>query len=504
MKLIYATFAAAVMAAIAASEARADEPVSDPTSVSPYGKTVCEGRTWDYYLEEITPDNPHLSREMTGYHFSGTEVVGEQVYAVFRDAEENPLDLMREDDRKVYLYVPGKNDSTEIGSGSEVLNDKAIPVTGEVLLYDFSIKPGGEFSSVGFDDLNMRYGILIQCEVTSDRMFEFGGEEFTVQEFNTVPDLFEPDFKAIEGAGNVSGLLSYPQIANYSSGMFKSIFHLLRVTDADGGILYEDKDLLAEVSPYGKTVCEGRTWDYREYHWHPWEEEPVITLMPGYHFDGTQTVADRRYAVFRDGDDKTIALMREEEGKVYLYAPTPDEEPEVGYAISITDHSDWGNPITVTGEVLVYDFNLRAGDVYECPCFDDYGYNDRANLEKFKITATSTFEFQGESYTVQNLEYIQNPTFQEVIEGAGNPSGILPFPQMANVVPGMYKVWYNLLRVTDADGGVLYENKELIADVATPVAPEEDSAVYDILGRRVTVPVAGNIYIRDGKKILWK
>ena len=103
MKLIYATFAAAVMAAIAASEARADEPVSDPTSVSPYGKTVCEGRTWDYYLEEITPDNPHLSREMTGYHFSGTEVVGEQVYAVFRDAEDNPLALMREEDRKLYL-----------------------------------------------------------------------------------------------------------------------------------------------------------------------------------------------------------------------------------------------------------------------------------------------------------------------------------------------------------------------------------------------------------------
>ena len=68
----------------------------------------------------------------------------------------------------------------------------------------------------------------------------------------------------------------------------------------------------------------------------------------------------------------------------------------------------------------------------------------------------------------------------------------------------LQKIYYNLLRVTDADGGILYENKELLADVATPVAAEEDSAIYDILGRRVTVPVAGNIYIRDGKKILWK
>ncbi|MBD5164673.1 hypothetical protein, partial [Helicobacter sp.] len=193
MKLIYATFAAAVMAAIAVGEARADEPVSNPTGVSPYGKTVCEGRTWDYYLEDFYLETSN-SREVSGFHFNGIETVNERVYAVFRDAEENPLALMREEDRKVYLYVPAEDDVTSIGSGTSVYDDERMPVTGEVLLYDFSIKTGGEFSSVGFDDLNMRYGILIQCEVTSDRMFEFGGEEFTVQEFNTVPDLFEPDF----------------------------------------------------------------------------------------------------------------------------------------------------------------------------------------------------------------------------------------------------------------------------------------------------------------------
>ncbi|MBD5164668.1 hypothetical protein, partial [Helicobacter sp.] len=92
----------------------------------------------------------------------------------------------------------------------------------------------------------------------------------------------------------------------------------------------------------------------------------------------------------------------------------------------------------------------------------------------------------------------------KAIEGAGNVSGLLPYPQIANYSSGMFKSIFHLLRVTDADGGVLYENKELIADVATPIAAEEDSAIYDILGRRVTVPVAGNIYIRDGKKILWK
>ena len=497
MKLIYATFAAAVMAAIAASEARADEPVSDPTSVSPYGKTVCEGRTWDYYLEEITPDNPHLSREMTGYHFSGTEVVGEQVYAVFRDAEENPLALMREEDRKLYLYVPGKNDSTEIGSGSEVLNDERMPVTGEVLLYDFSIKPGGEFSSVGFDDLNIRYGILIQCEVTSDRMFEFGGEEFTVQEFNTVPDLFEPDFKAIEGAGNVSGLLPYPQIANYSSGMYKSIFHLLRVTDADGDILYEDKNLLTTVSPYGKTVCEGRTWDYYLALGGYPEESRVLY---GYHFDGVKAVGGQLYAVFCDGEDKPLALMREYAQKVYLYVPGQDEETLPGAHIEVGDKS--GN---VTGDVLLYDFSLEPRDRFVTPCFGN-GVGDYGVLYDFEIMNTSTFDFNGESYCIQDFETGTgfNPEVFKSIEGVGNTSGLLPCPQMIIRVTGLNFRDYTPVRVTDDKLGVLYENDRFWAGVSAPSTDEETIAIYDILGRRVTVPVVGNIYIRDGKKILWK
>ena len=154
---------------------------------------------------------------------------------------------------------------------------------------------------------------------------------------------------------------------------------------------------------YGKTVCEGRTWDYREYHWHPWEEEPVITLLAGYHFEGTKKVGDQEYAIFHDGDDKIVSLMREEAGKVYLYAPAPDEEVSVGYSLSILDYTDWDNPKPVTGEILVYDFTLEPGDLYICPCFDDYGNHDYADLKKFEITHVSDYEYQGMRYIIQNL-----------------------------------------------------------------------------------------------------
>ncbi|MDE6806431.1 MAG: hypothetical protein K2J05_06460, partial [Muribaculaceae bacterium] len=63
---------------------------------------------------------------------------------------------------------------------------------------------------------------------------------------------------------------------------------------------------------------------------------------------------------------------------------------------------------------------------------------------------------------------------------------------------------YTPVRVTDDKLGVLYENDRFWAGVSAPSTDEETIAIYDILGRRVTVPVAGNIYIRAGKKILWK
>lgn len=32
----------------------------------------------------------------------------------------------------------------------------------------------------------------------------------------------------------------------------------------------------------------------------------------------------------------------------------------------------------------------------------------------------------------------------------------------------------------------------------------QDSAIYDLLGRKVEIPVTGNIYIKNGKKIIFK
>lgn len=46
--------------------------------------------------------------------------------------------------------------------------------------------------------------------------------------------------------------------------------------------------------------------------------------------------------------------------------------------------------------------------------------------------------------------------------------------------------------------------RDVIGVAGVPAASEEDSAIYDILGRRVTAPEPGHIYIRDGRKILWK
>ena len=249
------------------------------------------------------------------------------------------------------------------------------------------------------------------------------------------------------------------------------------------------------VSPYGKTVCEGRTWDY--YMGNIYLEGGYMVLY-GYHFDGRQSVGEQEYAVFRDGDDNAIALMREEDEKIYLYVPSPDDDTLPQYEIMV-------DGMTITGEILLYDFSLNVGERFIIPGFDN-GSGTHGMLFEFEVKATSTFEVDGENFITQQFCCVSEPTDEvfTAIEGVGNTEGLLPCPQMLVKINGLNSTNFRVIRVTDDKLGVLYENKELLADVETPVAAEEDSAIYDILGRRVTVPVAGNIYIRDGKKILWK
>ena len=500
MKLIYATFAAAVMAAIATGEARADEPASEPTGVSPYGKTVCEGRTWDYRIYASSAWDDPVIEVRTGYHFSGTERINGCEYAVFRDGADKKIALMREEAEKVYLYVPDPDEEESVGYTLSIRDytDMDKFVTGDLLVYDFTLQPGDEYICPCFDDYgNHDYADLEKFEIRSTSTFEFQGENYIIQEFDYLRNPIYPDLRVIEGVGNTKGILPFPQIVNVVPGLNKIHYNLLRVTDADGGILYEDKNLLPTVSPYGKTVCEGRTWDYYLALGGYPEESRVLY---GYHFDGVKAVGGQLYAVFCDGEDKPLALMREYAQKVYLYVPGQDEETLPGAHIEVGDKS--GN---VTGDVLLYDFSLEPRDRFVSPCFGN-GVGDYGVLYDFEIMNTSTFDFNGESYCIQDFETGTgfNREVFKTIEGVGNTSGLLPCPQMLIRVTGLNFRDYTPVRVTDDKGGVLYEDEKFWADVTTPVASEEPSAIYDILGRRVTVPVAGNIYIRDGKKILWK
>ena len=155
--------------------------------------------------------------------------------------------------------------------------------------------------------------------------------------------------------------------------------------------------------------------------------------------------------------------------------------------------------------LLMYDFSLQPGD--GCIIYGTNGLmlTNHSDHPRYMVECLSIEDIPDtelEMMTLNIWPYDINGGLEDVtyevqwIRGLG--STVCPYD---NDTPFLNVDDYYVREIT-LNGEILYSN--YAAGVLTPSVSEEDSVIYDILGRRVTVPVAGNIYIRDGKKILWK
>lgn len=259
---------------------------------------------------------------------------------------------------------------------------------------------------------------------------------------------------------------------------------------------------------YGSTVREAILWDY-EYSISRWPLSPSDEIISGYHFSGTRIEDGKTYAIFRDNEDKELALVRQEDSKLFLYVPSEDsvgtEPPYVNAYDSAGER--------IYGDILLYDFSLQKGERFKSLGFDDMG-ELTAVLIEFEITDVYTEYYGDIPYRCQ--EFVETERLEEcggnpndipnkykVIEGVGNKVGLLPFPQIANYTSGGCK-YYAPYRVVDTTGTVLYGNPDTVAKIAMVTSGENETVYYDSYGRKTAIPSPGNIYICNGKKILMK
>ena len=239
-------------------------------------------------------------------------------------------------------------------------------------------------------------------------------------------------------------------------------------------------------NPTSSTIVEGRVWNVVSII--P-AEPPESDTIPGYYKDikgrwgvgwphtyeikGDTVMGGTTYKkLFLDG--RFVSGLREEEGRIYeCYW---DDYPEM----------------------RSFDFNLQSGDIFK----------DEANdMEQMEVKQVRTFNFSGMNRRCMDMwDYVEG---QEIIDGLvdywiegigcmGGPHS----PFWWEGTPGSL-----LLSCYDGDECIFAaEDLNQITNIQPTIAetPFNSQEIYDLQGRKVTMPQRNGLYIRNGKKIVIK
>ncbi len=246
---------------------------------------------------------------------------------------------------------------------------------------------------------------------------------------------------------------------------------LHKLMKADGSDYYKDVDFPAPdlEGKYELLVKEGRCFEY---------------LCQGqsqtYRFGGKKELFGKEYHVLelymmeRQSWD-TIGYMRQEGSQVFI-------RPANGYLQKPFSFTNFGE------EVLIYDFNLKAGDSYS---LDVYGWDGTDN--NIEIRSTSLREYQG-----KKLRHIVTNSY-EYLEGVGTIStGTVGFPAM----PGEEiekQGFATLLRVYDGDE-VVYDHARFSGVEEIAVEADGEAEYFTLQGIRTDAKAPGIYLRRQGNK----
>ena len=217
------------------------------------------------------------------------------------------------------------------------------------------------------------------------------------------------------------------------------------------------------------------------------------------------------------GLDEEIALLREENGKVYMLLP------EEGVHVYDSENDNWMSetqPVAPGEEALLYDSTLDTGDdrdgYYTCSLLGA-GIQMKADGNTAR---TGVKEVEGKElkwlrdapevlpFTAQEGEEPARSAAQ-YLEGVGNIS----YGDMTRLSGGdqitldgvRELVRFN--RLYDAGGNVLLGSETPmdapnagISGIET--AGGDDAKMYDLMGREIRNPLPGTVYIQKGKKFV--
>lgn len=432
-------------------------------------------RVWNYDMRKIsmiptqvaTPGFKYLT-PTPGFHFEGRKIIGDKTYEIFRDGAGNEVAYMRQDGGKVYLR-------TECASGSKwefsILPPDGCDLQDEYLLYDFDSNVGDSFMSVGFDDASGTTGQVQEVTVTDVEYIRWGDTEYKA--LTLKPSMLDNEdtlIKVIEGVGPLVGLLCNPQFGNPTSGMSWEWYDLVDMTDSEGGVLFRPYD-------ENRFFSQGKRWIVKSDHMD--SARPDVSTT--YEVTG-ETMVDGQPAAMISADDgdkvrnAEVFYGYENNGVVYvateaekIFRPMLDFNVLPGYKLGLNRLS--GGEIT---------FDEDAATVV------DVDHKVIAETLRKVITVDFGSGAPGETAWIEEI-------------GATHPDRMLyQYDAPADGSCILYECWQGdrlIFNYNDYSGGAGV--KTMNPDMQVGGLP-----LYDVMGRKVSNPRKGDIYIQGGKKII--
>ena len=308
---------------------------------------------------------------------------------------------------------------------------------------------------------------------------------------------------------------------NMSAEEYKSIFNYDRVWEC------------RELTDYGRWELKYIKFDGEEeingktYH----RLTTFMRIEPG--FNKTKN----EYYPYRMETDlhEHEGYIREENG--VMYVPVIAEKGfKIDYDINhfdldhfyvrIRKYTPDSDPLTTEDcimDIPIFDYNRTVGDTFFCIDYSDTNIFD-AGVFPFRIVRENQVEVDGEicrefTFQAYNPEIeLENPHDYhfKTVEGIGMVCsfGTLNYQTMRGMQSTGIYCHNSFQRLLNSDGNVLYESEDVtypgfnvpgLSSVNT-INREAytNTPLYDMMGRHISSPAPGQLYIRDGKKYIGK
>ncbi|MDE5793756.1 MAG: hypothetical protein K2I08_03450 [Muribaculaceae bacterium] len=206
--------------------------------------------------------------------------------------------------------------------------------------------------------------------------------------------------------------------------------------------------------------------------------------------------------------------LREEDGKVYTLLSNVEYDDNRFSGTLYVPEGNEAHPVDLK-EKLLYDFTCMEAESYRGLQVDDKleYYTEEMN---YKVKSIESVEIDGEESKIMRIA----PDFEwdyghgePIVEGVGIASyGCLTTINFL-YLPTCPCMNYIFNRVLSTEGKVLYKNEADYVDIpfgdflgvgSLTDEPSDAAPIYDLYGRRISTPTAGQLYIQGGKKYIGK